>query len=227
MNEKERRDRLVQWLETIFQDVQDLLLDDHIFWELQKVVDGNAQFKEASGLFTQWMASSFVQATAVGVRRQAKVDADSISLARFLTEIEKYPTLVSRAHYMSLYAGKEAWLLEIGEHDFDTVAGVGAATMPVAVVQQQMADLKTVVGGIEHHVDRRVAHYDKRGLARPTPTFADLTASLRTLERLVILYWRLLKGPSMTTMLPTIQFDWQDIFRFAWANPAGAAGEIM
>lgn len=227
MNEKERRDRLIQWLETIFQDVHDLLLDDHIFWELQKVVEANPAFKEASGLFTQWMASSFVQATAVGVRRQTKVDADSISLARFLAEIEKYPSLVSRAHYMSLYAGKEPWLLEIGEHDFDTVAGVGAAHPPVAVVQQQAADLKAAVGGIERYVDRRVAHYDKRGLARPTPTFADLTASLQTLEGLVILYWRLLKGPSMTTMLPTIQFDWQDIFRFPWAKPVGGTGEVM
>lgn len=226
MNEEERRHRLIQWLETIFQDVQDLLLDDYIFWELQKVVETNANFKEASGLFTQWMASSFVQATAVGVRRQVKVDADSISMARFLDEVDKYPSLVSRSHYMSLYAGKEAWLLEIGEHDFDTVAGVGATNLPVALVQQHFAELKAAVGGLEHYVDRRVAHYDKRGLARPTPTFADLTASLRTLEGLIILYWRLLKGQSMTTMLPTIQFDWQDIFRFAWVKPA-AAGEIM
>jgi len=110
MNEKERRDRLVQWLETIFQDVQDLLLDDHLFWELQKVVEANPEFNKASGLFTQWMASSFVQATAVGVRRQAKVDADGISLARFLAEIEKYPALVSRAHYMSLYARRHGFL---------------------------------------------------------------------------------------------------------------------
>jgi len=104
---------------------------------------------------------------------------------------------------------------------------MAAASLPVAIVQQQAADLKAAVGGIEHYVDRRVAHYDKRGLARPTPTFADLTASLQTLERLVILYWRLLKGASITTMLPTIQFDWQDIFRFPWAKPVGAAGEIM
>lgn len=227
MNEKERRDRLIQWLEIIFQDVQDLLLDDHIFWELQKVVEANPEFTEASGLFTQWIASSFVQATAVGVRRQAKVDIDSISLARFLAEVEKYPSLVSRAHYMSLYAGKDAWLLEIGEDDFNTVAGVGAANLPMAVAQKQMADLKAAVRGIEHYVDRRVAHYDTRGLARATPTFTDLTTSLQTLERLIILYWRLLKGPSMTTMLPTIQFDWQDIFRFAWLKPVDAAGEIM
>src|SRR5207247_8336809 len=119
MTEEERRARLIQWLETILKDVQDLLLDDHIFWEFQNLVAANPKFLESPGLFTQWMASCFIQATATGVRRQAKVNDDSISLARFLTEVEKYPNLVSRTYCMSLYAGKEAWHTEIGEHDFN------------------------------------------------------------------------------------------------------------
>jgi hypothetical protein len=216
MTEEERRARLIQWLDVILKDVQDLLLDDHIFWEFQKLVDANPKFKESPGLFTQWMASSFIQATATGVRRQAKINDDSSSLARFLAEVEKYPNLVSRAHYMSLYAGKEPWHVEMGEHDFDNVAGAGAAQLPIDLIRQHIADLKTAVDGIEHYVDRRVAHYDKRGLAKPTPTFADLTDALATLERLVILYWRLLKGASNTNLLPTILFDWQQIFRFVW-----------
>lgn len=215
MTEAERRARLIQWLEVIFKDVQDLLLDDHIFWEFQKIVAANPKFAESPGLFTQWMASAFIQATATGVRRQAKVNDDSISLARFLAEVEKYPNLVSRTHYMGLYAGMEPWHIEIGEHDFDNVAGVGAAALPADIIRRHVADLGTAVDGIEHYVDRRIAHYDKRGLAKPTPTFADLTQALATLERIVILYWRLLKG-SDTKLLPTILFDWQQIFRFVW-----------
>ena len=216
MTEAERRERLIQWLEVILKDVQDLLLDDHIFWEFQRLVEANPKFAESPGLFTQWMASAFIQATATGVRRQAKVSDDSISLARFLAEVEKYPNLVSRAHYMSLYAGKDQWHIEIGEHDFDNIAGASAVEVPKALVRQHIADLKKAVDGIEHYVDRRVAHYDKRGLAKPTPTFADLSEALATLERIVILYWRLLKGGSYTTLLPTILFDWQQIFRFLW-----------
>ena len=216
MTEEERRARLIQWLDVIFKDVQDLLLDNHIFWEFQKLVDANPKFKESPGLFTQWMASSFIQATATGVRRQAKINDDSISLARFQAEIEKYPNLVSRAHYMSLYAGREPRHVKIGERDFDSLAGAGAAHLPIDLIRQHIVDLKTALDGIEHYVDRRVAHYDKRGLAKPTPTFADLTDALATLERLVILYWRLLKGASYTNLLPTILFDWQQIFRFVW-----------
>jgi hypothetical protein len=79
-----------------------------------------------------------------------------------------------------------------------------------------MVDLKSAVSTIEHFVDRRVAHYDKRSLAQPVPKFFEVTDSLKTLETIVILYWRLLKGDSMTTLLPTILDDWKDIFRFAW-----------
>ena len=60
MNEAERRHRLLQWLEIIYKDVQDLLLDDYLIWELQDIVAKNAEFRKAHGLFTQWMASSYM-----------------------------------------------------------------------------------------------------------------------------------------------------------------------
>jgi hypothetical protein len=228
MDSTERRARLIQWLEIIFNDVQDLLLDNHIFWELQEIVRKNPRFKEAPGLFTQWMASAFVQATAVGVRRQAKASDDSVSLRRFLHEVQKYPWLVSREHYMSFYAGKDAWLIESGQRHFNHLAGEGDIHIPVAVVDEHLHELAQAVGAIEHYVDRRIAHYDKRGLAQPTPIFADLSTSLKTLERIVIFYWPLLKGSGMITMLPAIQFDWDEIFRFPWSPlPHGNASEVI
>jgi len=150
------------------------------------------------------------------VRRQAKRDDDSISLKRFLSEVQKYPNLVSRAHYISVSANSEAWLCECGEPDFDEMAGKGAPCIPSALVESHLDELETAVAGIEHYVDRRVAHYDNRGLAKPTPTLGELTAALRTLEKLVMFYWLFLKGASMTSMLSTIQRDWQAIFRFEW-----------
>lgn len=216
MDDAKRRTRLVQWLDIIFQDVQDLLLDDHLFWELQSIVRTNPRFAEASGLFTQWIASSFIQATAVGVRRQAKADGDSVSLKRFLCEVRSYPSLVSRDHYMSLYSDVQPWLIEIGQEDFNRLAGQGGRLLPDTLFDEQLGQLDQVVADIEHYVDRRIAHYDQRGLARPTPTFADLSGALKTLESIILLYWRLLKGISMDTMLPTIQYDWRDILHFAW-----------
>ena len=226
MNEAERRQRLISWLEVIYADVEDLLLDDHIFWSLQELIAGNPRFKQSPGLFTQWMASSFIQATAVGVRRHAKGDDDSVSLKRFLREVKKFPGLVSRAHYLSFFADAEDWLRQSGAQGFDRMAGKGAASIPTTLVDEHLAKLDAAVSGIEHYVDRRVAHYDKRGLAKPTPTLGELTAALRVLEELVMFYWLYLKGSSMSTMLPTIQFDWEAIFRFQWMAETAGAGEL-
>jgi hypothetical protein len=226
MKEGERRVRLVEWLGKIYSDVQDLLVADYVFWEFQKIVDDNPRFKEASGLFTEWMASNFINATAVGVRRHAKGGDDTISMKRFLDEVESYPALVSRAYYRTHFVDAAPWLKESGEHDFDRLAGAGIDQIPVALVQRQKADLARSVQDIEHYVDRRIAHYDKRHLARPVPALGDMTKALAVLEKLVMLYWLFLKGSSMATMLPTIQFDWQDIFRFTWAQPAAASREI-
>ena len=60
MTENERRTRLIGWLEVIYKDVQDLVIDNYLFWELQAIVRNNPRMRECSGLFTQWMASSFV-----------------------------------------------------------------------------------------------------------------------------------------------------------------------
>lgn len=218
MDTVQRRNRLIGWLETIRADVQDLLLDQHLFWELQAVIDANPRFAQEPGLFNQWMASSFVQATAVGVRRQAKFGDDSISLRRFLLEVRQCPTLVSREFYLSFFADAAGWLKEIGEHHFDSIAGKDGNELPTALLDQQIRRLEEAVAAIEHYVDRRVAHYDQRGLARPVPTFKDLENALKALEELVLFYWVLLKGVSMSSLLPTIQYDWQSVFTFAWID---------
>lgn len=216
MTEVERRERLISWLETIYSDVQDLIVDDHLFWCLQGIVGANPRFKDTPGRFTQWIAASYVQSTAVGVRRQAKDREDAVSLRRFLKEVRKYPQLVSRNHYLSLYTGKEPWLIKAGEDDFNRVAGVGSQVVPLGLVDQQLAELDNAIAGIEHYVDRRIAHYDPRGLARPVPTFKDLGNALHTLEGILSLYSRLLRGHG-GPMLPRILDDWQKVFRFAWS----------
>jgi len=193
-----------------------LLLNDHVFWEFQKVVERNDQFLKASGLFTQFIAQAHAQSAAVGIRRHAKADKDSISIMSFLCEVRDHPQTVSREHYMSLYEGKEGWHIQLGQRDFDRVAGEGSRHIPSRIAEEQIQAIRGAVDSVEHYVDRRIAHYDKRDLARPLPKFSELTDALKVLEEIVILYWRLLKGLSLTTMDPIIMDDWKDIFRFVW-----------
>jgi hypothetical protein len=78
--------------------------------------------------------------------------------------------------------------------------------------------LKNAVSAVEYYVDKRIAHYDTGALVRPAPTFSDLSSALATMEKLIILCLRLLTGQGFSRLLPTIQFDWRDIFRFAWTQ---------
>jgi hypothetical protein len=107
MDENERRHRLIRWLEVVKEDVEDLLLDQYLFWELQAIIEANPNFSTASGLLNQWMASSFVRATAVGVRRQAKSGNKNVSLMRFLSEVRQYPNLVTRHFYQAFFEDME------------------------------------------------------------------------------------------------------------------------
>jgi hypothetical protein len=216
MTEAERRDRMIRWLDEIKREVEQILVSEYLFWELQKIVIENDKFRDVSGLFTRWIADGFRQSSMMAVRRQVKINDNSISLRGFLEETKKFPEMVSRQHYISLYAGQESYVVQMGEQDFDNVAGAGADRLPANLLAQQIAELSRSAETIEAYADRRVAHFDRREPARPFPTFDDLTAAIKVQEKLVILYWRLLKGSNITTLLPTIIFDWQDVFRFAW-----------
>lgn len=215
----ERRSRLIEWLEVITKDLQILLLNQYIFHELQKIVEQNPRFADSPGLFTQWMASNYAQATAVGIRRFAKYnekDKDSVSLLRFLNEVKNHPDLITRQTHLQLYQGKGAYP-HMGHSVFDGVAGEGNDLLPTSLIERQIDDLKKSVHDVEKYVDRRIAHYDRR--APKIPTFGDLSAALASMGKIVILYGLLLTGQSMSQLLPTIQFDWMSIFQFPWMEP--------
>ncbi len=58
----------------------------------------------------------------------------------------------------------------------------------------------------------RVAHRDAKDF-RPLPKFHDIDAAVEHLDRLTVRYLNLFRGLSMTTTLPTGQYDWKQIFR--------------
>jgi hypothetical protein len=69
-----------------------------------------------------------------------------MSLRGLLREVLKYPQIVSRAHYMSHFANAEACLHEIGEQEFDWIAGEGGAIIAVFVT---VVIIKPVGGSCE------------------------------------------------------------------------------
>jgi hypothetical protein len=223
MNEKERRQRLRLWLDTIYREVQNTMLDNSIFWEVQEMFKNNSLLAETPNIFNQWMASNFIRAAAVSVRRQTDRSKDSISMYRFLTEIKNYPALLSRDSVIALYAEIDTSLpanvcIDHANGDYDKRVGVGKSVPDPTQIQNEIDKLLKLAGGIKHYVDKRIAHYDQQGLKQPVPNFSDMEVCFSFFEEMIKKYKVLLEATGITQILPTFQYDWKAIFRFPWLN---------
>ena len=222
MTEEERRKRLIRWLDVIYKDVQDVLLDDHVFWEIQEIFKTNSRLSSTPSIFNQWMASGFIQSAALGVRRQADKDDNCVSLYRFLLELKKFPVLASREYVVGMYSASRL-PGHVGEHlangDYDRLVGPSLSQPNPDQIQTEIDELLTKTDQIRHYVDRRAAHYDQRGVQKPIPTFNDLTECLILFERLIKKYKILLTGAGQSTLLPVFQYDWKAVFYFPWLSP--------
>jgi hypothetical protein len=217
MTLEERRNRLRTWLDCIYSNVTEAVINQHIFWEVQDIIRDNPQLQNASSAFYVWMGSMFVHSTVLAVRRQLDTDKKSISLHRLLLELSKYPELISRDYHRSLYSqlAKE-FADDMATYTYDKNVGVDATTLDPAAVQQEIDSLKSASEKLHHYADRVVAHYDACGLQQPTPKFEELTECLSLMEKLVLRYLLLLKGASQEKLLPTFLYDWKEVFRTPW-----------
>jgi hypothetical protein len=213
----ERRERARQWLEQIYVDVQDLILDDYMFWEVQQIIRDNPTLTTMRSHFFHWMMAAHVESAAIGIRRQIKLDDQSISLRRFLEELKAYPAIVSRTHHVELCTSMNANLpRSFHEHTFDRHVGAERDDVDPVVIQSEIDRIRAVASRIEHFADRRFAHYDSRGVAAPEPTFNEIGDSLGAFEVIILQYKMLLDGVSTARLLPVFQYDWKGIFRHPW-----------
>ena len=218
MTEKECRNRLIGWLETIEKDITDLAIDAHVFWEIQELFKNNKELRETPSIINQWMASAFIQSTAVGIRRLTDKGSRSISFYRVLTELQKDPSLASRAYHVSLYHNgsfpRES-ADDLGNNTYDKIFGVGVAEPSPAQLQTDIAKLAAPVQTINKYVNKRIAHYDEREFTA-IPKFDDLTECLAVFEELLKKYKLVLTAKSLPSVLPTFQYDWKAAFRIPW-----------
>lgn len=212
----ERRERTREWLRVIYADVQDLIIDRHIFWEVQGIVRNNPVIRPMPSHFFHWMMAAHVEATAIGIRRQVKRDNDSISLRRFLEELREHPDIASRDHYIETCRQNPDLPGDSLDRAYDRLVGEGRVHLDPAAVDAELDQFRATAARVEHLADRRFAHYDQRGTNHALPTFDDITASLQCAENLVKRYELLLEGAAVATLLPAFQYDWTAVFRHPW-----------
>lgn len=199
------------WLSTIHREVQGLLVNRHIFREVQAIIQANPKIQLASS-FYEWMGNTYATTAVIGVRRQLDKDPDSISFARLLGEVAANPEILSRGRYVALCKTNPR---DLADKDFDRLAGNGAAHIDPSVPRAKLGKLEDIAKRIGKYATKRIAHFDKSEF-KNLPTYAELDECLDYLEGLLKRYLLLFRAQAHTTIVPVWQYDWKQVFRRPW-----------
>jgi hypothetical protein len=202
----------LKWLKVIHDEVQDLVTSKYIFWEVQNIIKTNRRIHRPSALYS-YLGNTYVSHAVMGVRRQLKVDNQSISFAHLLEEIVDSPQTLSRGYYVGLYKGSGAE--NLAEEHFDKFSGTSHVHVCPHMVCNDLAQIKDVARRCEDFADRRVAHRDKRDL-EVLPTFDALDRCIEVLDKLYVKYYLVFHAQDMGSLKPMDHNDWKAVFHEPW-----------
>jgi hypothetical protein len=212
---------LDEWLGVLDDHVRSLRVDQHIFWEVQRIIRNNPRINKPND-FYGWMARMYSAASCVAVRKMSDKNRDSISFLKFLEKLKANPEVISRKRYKEQFV--DSWgdgpvPCCYSEHDadegFDQMVGEGQQFLDPAYIDGQIQTLKSKTANLKTFVDKRIAHHDKSPF-NDLRTFKELDDAIEYLEELLKYYWPLFRGLSMDSALPTWLYDWKDVFYFPW-----------
>lgn len=210
---KQRRDKWIRWLDVIERDIVKLVLYKDVFWETQKIIKSNKRIQKPS-VFYDLLIDSYISFSVMAVRRQVKINRQSVSFARLLKEMSGDPKVISRKWFISLY-GDSVIKQKMANKDFDKFCGENKDFIDPNMIIKDFDLLQENVAKIETYADKIVAHRD---ISEPKilPTFKELNSCIVSLDKLLCKYYLILKAISVSSFLPTLQYEWRDIFRNVW-----------
>ena len=238
------------WMETIQSEIQRLLRDTNMFWEVQDIIRANPRIQKPSAFYS-YLGRTYLSHALAGLRRQIKPHRDSISFVGLLDDIAENPEELSRSYYRSLCSypdgpdisqmemeGREG-LEEVGIADssqlkdlikMDDFARYADASEEHVCPQMVKDDLKRLKSAVEKHeefADKRIAHRDKRKPA-VVPKFGELDDCIKLLDKTYVKYHLLFYAESIDTLMPTYQYEWKSIFLEPWLKAgAGSAKGLI
>lgn len=198
-------------MEVIRSELLQMCLYRHVWLEVQAIIRHNKEIQLPS-VFYSFLGQTYVAYAVSAVRRQIKSQPQSISLKGLLEEIASSPTLVSRSYFLSLHDGSPSF--EWASDDFSRIAKTNDDHISEGTVRSDLQELARLSKSCEAWADRRVAHFDKRPPV--PPTFNELDELISQLEAVFLTYSALLTAQGISSLTPTIQNDWQAVFRHPW-----------
>lgn len=201
-----------KWLDIIHSEITNLSIYKNIFWEVQAIIKNNPKIQKPSS-FYEFLGSSYIALIIMGIRRQIKIDKDSISFAKLLNEISINPEFITRKHFVDIY--KENLDELTANEEFNDFAGGCIDHVDPQLVKKDLEELTCKGNLLEAYADKIIAHHDKKS-PKSLPTFDDVNKYIELLEELMKKYYLLFRAKSLMSILPTYQYDWKSIFREKW-----------
>lgn len=84
------------WMDVIIGELSMLLVYRHLFLQLREMALANPSVRDIPSVFWPYVGDTYAHYVAAAIRRQAKVESDSISLARLLRDIGREPAFILR-----------------------------------------------------------------------------------------------------------------------------------
>jgi len=205
-------EKWIKWLSVIEDEISELTIGKHIYWQIWQILKANETTHKNLVLF-HYLNNSYVSYAVMGIRRQVKIDKQSISLARLLEEIKVSPTLISRKYFVSLYTDRDVAHVQFNEFSRSKYIHIDPD-----LVQEDIEELKKYSNNSETLADQRLAHRDKRNISA-LPKFKELEDCLETLEILVRKYHFIFHAQHLDVLPNYHKPDLKQILYKLWLVP--------
>ncbi|MGZ3727873.1 MAG: AbiU2 domain-containing protein [Bdellovibrionota bacterium] len=215
-------ERLREWSKYVLDEVMQLRINDHVFWEVQEIIKANAALQNG-GTFLDWIAETYLSNATVRLRKLTDRTKNVRSFVRLLEAVKADEEVRSRQRYLAHYKGDDKYILAMANEWFDKwTAKTGSPVISKELIQKDIDALTKGVEKVNEYTNLHVTHARPDLAANPSykaPTYTELTAAIGIAERLTIKYRNMFFAESRDDLLPTWQYDWKKVFYIPWAEP--------
>ncbi len=166
-----------RWMKRIAAHVGQLVDDDYFFRECMDAAKQGGHIAPSNEVYQLFIRMYAVHAS-IGVRRVLDRGKKTYSLIVLLEKIAANPQLLSRTSFVSCY-GK---LRDLGEKDYDSLAGTNATHLPPTFATDLIARLKAAERNLAPVTDKEIAHRERKKWIGRRGSYAELHAALKEID---------------------------------------------
>ena len=213
-----RLTKWILWINEIRSDTENMLLNMEIHRQYLEIVRLNKEIQSPPD-FHEWTMRNYGSYIVMAIRRQLDNDSDVVSLRRLLSEMKRFPQVLSKQWFRSLYKSATETihipLESFADGDFEENAGNMEHFDP-SIADVDILRLETLGKSIIRYANKQIAHRTK---VKTIITFSEINKFLDEFESIVKKYVLLLTASGYSSLIPVPQYDWLTIFTKAWIKP--------